>query len=137
MRVSTWMASPVMADVFALWVERGIASILARRKTAEMKSRQAAAADSLQGFDYAAHPTSMHLWLTVPEPWTDREAVTALGERGVIASAGQVFAAAPGAGRNRLRLSLGNPADLATVRHGLGIIAETLSGVPQQATSIV
>ena len=137
MRVSTWMAAPAMADIFALWVERGIASILARRKTAEMKSRQATAADILQGFDYAGHPTSMHLWLTVPEPWTDREAVTVLGERGVIASAGQVFAAAPGAGRNRLRLSLGNPADLATVRHGLGIIAETLSGVPQQAASIV
>jgi len=137
MRASTWMASPAMAEVFSLWVDRGIAGILAREKAEEMRGRQAAAAEILQGFAFAGHPTSMHLWLTVPEPWTDRDAVAVLGEHGVIASSGQVFATAPGAGRNRLRLSLGNPKDLKIVRHGLGVIAETLAGAPQQAASIV
>jgi DNA-binding transcriptional MocR family regulator len=79
----------------------------------------------------------MHLWLTVPAPWTDRDAVAVLGEQGVSVSSGQVFATAPGAGRNRLRLSLGNPKDLKTVRHGLTLVADTLAGAPQQAASIV
>ena len=126
-----------MAEVFALWVDRGVASLLAREKAEEMRARQKAATEILDGFAFNSHPTSMHLWLTLPEPWTDRDAVAVLGEHGVIASSGQVFATGPGAGRNRLRLSLGNPKDLKTVRHGLGVIAETLSGVPQQAASIV
>ncbi|MBO6559278.1 MAG: PLP-dependent aminotransferase family protein [Nisaea sp.] len=137
MRASTWMAAPAMAEIFALWVDRGIALRLAREKAEEMRKRQQAAAEILQGFEFAQHPTSMHLWLMVPAPWTDRDAVAVLGEQGVSVSSGQVFATAPGAGRNRLRLSLGNPKDLKTVRHGLTLVADTLAGAPHQAASIV
>lgn len=137
MRASTWMAAPAMAEVFALWVDRGIARKFATGKAQEMRRRQQAAAEILKGFEFAQHPTSMHLWLTVPAPWTDRDAVAVLAEQGLNVSSGQVFATAPGAGRNRLRLSLGNPKDLKTVRHGLTLVADTLTGAPQQAASIV
>ena len=69
---------------------------------------------------------STHLWLAVPEPWRGT-AAAALVERGVTVADGPVFAAAPGAGRDHLRIALGRPDDLAAVRRGVDLIARTLS----------
>lgn len=137
MRASTWMAAPAMAEVFSRWVEDGTTRRLARAKADEMRRRQAIAAEALAGFEFRSHPASMHLWLALPEPWDDRGAVEALAARGLAVSSGQVFALAPGAGRNRLRVCLGNPPSAEAVREGLELLALTLAEAPRRHASIV
>ena len=53
-------------------------------------------------------------------------------ERGVVTTAGEVFATVQGAGRGRIRLALGRPETLVDTVSGLEIVADVLSGGPAE-----
>ncbi len=137
-RTSTWMAAPIMAEVFSRWVDDGTANRLAEVKRKELEARQKLAAKILDGFQCSTAPTGMHLWLRLPEAWGGMvDVVGAAAERSLSISSGEVFAVRPGAGRGYLRLCLGNPAHTSHVEDGLARLADLLSHPPSLGRSIV
>lgn len=126
LRDTLWMVPPLLVEILARWLADGTAGRLAQAKREEQAARGALARARLGGWLAPAATASPHLWLAVPEPWRG-SAAAALVERGVTVADGPVFAAAPGAGRDHIRLALGKPADQATVRRGLDQIAATFA----------
>src|SRR2546426_1943087 len=81
---TTWMASPLMAELAARLIEDGTADALVERKRKEAAARQALAAKILGPLPGAlAHPNSYHLWLPLPEPWRGEDFASRARQRGV------------------------------------------------------
>ncbi|MEQ8813163.1 MAG: PLP-dependent aminotransferase family protein [Thalassobaculum sp.] len=129
LRDTLWMVPPLVVEILVRWLADGTAERLVEAKRQEQTARGALARARLGGWLAPAPAASPHLWLAVPEPWRGAAAST-LVERGVTVADGPVFAVAPGAGRDHIRLALGKPAQRAAVQRGLDQIAATFARDP-------
>jgi DNA-binding transcriptional MocR family regulator len=138
-RTTVWMAPPVMAEIVRRWVESGLLMRVVADKRRIGRERQALARRWLAdtGATIApTHPNALHLWVALPEPWTDEAFAAEARRNGVQLTAGAHFAI----GRPPLeavRLALGAPAALATVERGLATLADLLRGGAEPSLSIV
>ncbi len=125
-RTSTWMTSPLMAELFAQWENDGTAERLAGEQRQEAIARQRLACQYLGHFSYHTHPQSMHMWLDVPEPWRVDHFVTEAQNRNVSLVSGDLFAVARYDATHAVRLCLSSPATRDDLVQGLTILAEML-----------
>ncbi|MFH1117636.1 MAG: PLP-dependent aminotransferase family protein [Pseudomonadota bacterium] len=125
-----WMASPILAELAAMWIEDGTAELAMRRKQAEARVRNAIADSCLKGLTYRSKETGYFIWLELPEPWTsgalEREA---LARKVGLAMAEQFFVGNGPVPRGT-RVSLTAPHTREALTRGLKVIAEILSGPP-------
>lgn len=136
LRDTVWMVPPLTVEILVRWLADGTADRLIAAKRTEQIARGALARSRLSDWLAPAPAASPHLWLTVPEPWHGT-AAAALVEHGVTVVDGPVFAAAPGAGRDHLRLALGRAADRAAVERGVDVIARTLALDPSLGRAVM
>jgi DNA-binding transcriptional MocR family regulator len=132
LRSLTWMATPLTAEVVAIWIADGTADRLAASRRAEATARQKIAKQALAGFDYRAADTAFHGWLTLPARWRSEAFVTAARERGVLITPAEAFSlgnTAPQA----VRLCLGGARDHEPLSRGLAVLRELLSKSPPSA----
>jgi DNA-binding transcriptional MocR family regulator len=91
-RMTTWMAPPLIAEIVCRWIEDGTAERLMDAQRAENAARIRLASEHLHRFVTPTHPSASHLWMKLPAPWrADRfqqEALTA----GVALTTGEAFA---------------------------------------------
>src|SRR2546427_5489805 len=86
---TTWMASPLMAELAARLIEDGTADALVERKRKEAAARPALAPKILGPPPGAlAHPNSYHLWLPLPERWRGEDFASRERPRGVAGDTG-------------------------------------------------
>jgi len=135
---TTWMASPLMAELAARLIEDGTADALVERKRKEAAARQALAAKILGPPPGAlAHPNSYHLWLPLPEPWRGEDFASRARQRGVAVNPGEVFAAGGVKAPSAVRVCLGAARSRAQLEKGLLILRDTLEGSQHGALAIV
>ena len=135
---TTWMASPLMAELAARLIEDGTADALVERKRKEAAARQALAAKILGPPPGAlAHPNSYHLWLPLPEPWRGEDFASLARQRGVAVNPGEVFAAGGVKAPSAVRVCLGAARSRAQLEKGLLILRDTLEGSQHGALAIV
>ena len=136
-RTTVWMAAPLMAEVMRRWVESGEFMRLVTAKRRIGRERQALARRMLAVAPIApTHANALHLWLTLPEPWTDEAFAAEAQRNGVLVSAGTHFAI----GRpplDAIRISLGAPRTTAELERGLGVLAGLLRSAAEPMRSIV
>jgi DNA-binding transcriptional MocR family regulator len=91
-RMTTWMAPPLIAEIVCRWIEDGTAERLMEAQRAENAARIRIASEHLHRFVTPTHSSAYHLWMKLPAPWrADRfqqEALTA----GVALTTGEAFA---------------------------------------------
>ena len=128
---TTWMASPLSAEVASLLIENGAAAEIARRQREEMRKRQELANRVLAGHSFSSLPAGMHVWLQLPETWRAESFVTSLKRRGVAVTPAEAFAFGHGTSPHSVRLSLGGAtATRSELQNGLRIVAELLANRP-------
>jgi DNA-binding transcriptional MocR family regulator len=127
---TTWMASPLTAEIVTKWIEDGKADsiIEIRRKNAE--ERNHIAAECLKGFDYQGYQNSYFIWLHLPEPWSGEEFEKEALNRGVGIAAAEHFIVGQTPLPKAVRISLFGPRNLTHLLKGLNTIAEILHGIP-------
>jgi DNA-binding transcriptional MocR family regulator len=123
---STWMASPLGAELAAGWIEDGTADRLAAERTEEMKVRDRLARRILGGHRLRSRPGSYHVWLELPDGQAATPTAERLLRRGVAVTPAEAFLAAPGAAPEALRISLSAPREIETLRRALETIAATI-----------
>lgn len=128
LRITAWLASPLLMELAANLIARGDAEKLIRDQRAEIRRRQALAEELLSAFDRTAHPNAPHLWLKLPAPWRAAQFKDELARREVLVEATDSFVVDRGNPTHAIRVSLGTPPSFDRVREGLTIIADTLSG---------
>lgn len=127
---TTWMASPLTAEIVTKWIEDGKADsiIKIRRKTAE--ERNNIAAECLKGFDYQGYQNSYFIWLTLPEPWSGEDFEREVLNRGIGLAAAERFIVGQTPLPRAVRVSLFGPRNPAHLQRGLTTITDTLHGIP-------
>jgi DNA-binding transcriptional MocR family regulator len=93
LRVTSWSATPLPAEIASLWVSDGTADALLRIQRVEIAARQAIVREQLGQHLAGSHPASLCAWLRVPERWTEDGLVRALGQRRIAVTPAEPFQA--------------------------------------------
>jgi DNA-binding transcriptional MocR family regulator len=129
---SSWMASPLTAELAAGLIEDGTAEKLVARQRAAMRRRQAMAATILTAAKVRAQRTGPNLWLPLPDPWTGLQFASYVRAQGALVIPAEAFAAARDPVPHAVRVSLGGAVrDEKELAKGLEILAAALSTRPQ------
>jgi len=137
-RATGWMASPILAEITTRWIRDGTTrSILDWHREESTKRRELA--NQLLGRHGLSAPKrgAYHVWLTLPDPWSQEDFIAEARRRGVILIGSDTFAI----GRNRtphaIRICLGCPNGWHEIERGLKILADILDGSPEINLSVV
>jgi DNA-binding transcriptional MocR family regulator len=127
---TTWMASPLTAEIVTKWIEDGKADsiIQIRRKNAE--ERNHIAAECLKGFDYQGYQNSYFIWLNLPEPWSGENFEKEALNRGIGLAAAERFIVGQTPLPKAVRVSLFGPRNPVHLQKGLITIKDILNGIP-------
>ena len=136
MMASTWMASPISAEIAAACIERGVADRSVQSRLEETAERRKIVKevlgvhlpDRLPGQGY-------HFWLTLPEPWRVEDFVAEARERDVLVSSSETFVVGRGAAPHAVRVCLGAPETRDELEKGLKVLADLLDRSPSPARS--
>jgi DNA-binding transcriptional MocR family regulator len=133
MRATTYMATPLMAEIASLWINDGVADALVAAKRRAAQTRRHIVETALAGARFRSHPAAFHLLLSLPDNWQADEFAAAARRRGVGLTQAASFAVGRGTAPNAVRLCFGTPAGDQVLERGLRIVAELLAEAPQQA----
>ena len=136
LRATTWMATPLAAEIASRWIRNGEGARISAKRRDEYGRRQAAAREILAGLPYSAHPTAMHGWLDLPEDWPSDAFALQARIRGVAVSPSTSFSLSRN-GRNGVRVSISAPGSIDTVARGLDIVARLAREKPRVDFSLV
>ncbi len=133
MRATTYMATPLMAEIASLWINDGIADafVAAKRRAAQVRRRVVETV--LAGACFRSHPAAFHLLLSLPDTWHADDFAAEARRRGVGLTPAAAFAVGRGSAPNAVRLCFGTPAGEALLQRGLRLVADLLTEAPQQA----
>ncbi len=130
-RATTWMASPITAEVAAQLVTSGRAEHVLQENRVELRERNDALRQALTGFDIRTSAFSPHAWLRLPDPWTATQFCRRVETMGYQISPSEAFAASPPGLDKAVRISVSAAQDTAELRMFGRLIAEILSEEPQ------
>jgi DNA-binding transcriptional MocR family regulator len=136
-RLTTWFAPSLGAEIAARWIMDGTAERLLAWQRKELAERHALAQRILPHGLTVSQPSSLQLWLTLPDPWRGEAFAAELRQRGVIAMPAETFAVGRGQPPHAMRLCLCGVAERRQVERGLEIVAETLAGTPRANRTVI
>ncbi|MEX2631174.1 MAG: PLP-dependent aminotransferase family protein [Tistlia sp.] len=131
LRATSWMATPLVAEIASQWLSDGTADRLIQWQRDEMTARQKILQRALRGFRYRCQRHALHAWLTISEQWRVEAFVASLRQRNVAVTPAEVFMVGRGNEPHAVRLSLGATRSRAQFEQGLTVIAELLRRDPE------
>jgi DNA-binding transcriptional MocR family regulator len=131
-------APPVMAELATNLITEGVAGRIVEWKRKEIASRQDLAVRVLGRLALQTHPSSPHLWVRLPEPWSSDDFVSRARHRGILLNGADAFAV------NRdhtdvqaVRIALGPPATRSALEEGLIELMRMISRAPEAYELVV
>jgi DNA-binding transcriptional MocR family regulator len=137
LRGTTWMATPLMAEIATRLIRSGQAERMAGWQRTEAIARQEIAADLLDDAEMMTHPSSFHLWLKLPEPWRREDFTAVARRRGVGVAPADAFTVGRAPVPHAVRVGLSAANDRAELERALRILADIISGPAEQGFPIV
>ncbi len=131
LRATSWMATPLAAEIASQWLSDGTAERLIGWQRDELTARQKILQRSLRGFDYVYHRHALHAWLTVSSQWRVETFVAGLRQRNIAVTPAEVFMVGRGEEPHAVRVSLGATRSRAQLEQGLSVIADLLRRDPE------
>lgn len=132
-RTTSWMATPLVADLATRWIEDGTIDEIVAGQRRELAARQALVASLLKDFDVAAHPSGPNAWVQLPGEWRADGFVRHAFQRGIVLTAPEPFIVGRSAAPHAVRLSVGSAETRADLEQALDILREDLSQRPEPA----
>lgn len=130
-RATTWMASPIAAEVAAQLVSSGRAERVLNENRLELGERNRILTQTLADYDLQTSTCSPHAWLRLPEPWTTTQFCRRIESMGYRVSPSEAFATSQPGVTNAVRISVSAAQDTTEI-HNFGLlIARLLADEPQ------
>jgi len=129
MRVTSWSATNLPAEIATLWIEDGTARNLIGLQRREVRARQAIVADILGPHIAQTHPLSLCAWLKVPSRWTEEGLVRMLAQKNIAVTPSDPFMAGTDT-TGGIRICIGGRLSHTTLSRSLRTIAETFEQLP-------
>ncbi len=108
-QLSTWVASPLCAELARLWIEDGTIDLFIEWHRRECRARFELAQKILGAPDTVARADSWHVWLPLPDPWRAEVFVQQAKLRGVALTPAQAFIVGRETIPHMVRVCLGTP----------------------------
>jgi DNA-binding transcriptional MocR family regulator len=126
---TSWMASPISAEIASGWIRTGTAARLAALHRKELARRHALLSEVLTGFQYTELPSSLHIWMPLPANWRADAVARQAQARGVIVVPSEVFVVGHNHAPQAVRISLGGgAATRSDLKQALETFADVLNG---------
>ena len=129
MRVTSWSATNLPAEVASMWIEDGTAEALVNLQRQEARARQIIVTEKLGGLVAATHPLSLCAWLAVPPRWSEEGLVRALAQRGIAVTPSDPFIAGEG-NTGGIRICLGGRLSHVALAETLATLRATFEQLP-------
>lgn len=129
LRVTSWSASNLSAEIATRWINDGTAEALLAVQREEVRARQAIVAETLGEHVAMRHPLSHCAWLRVPAHWSEKGLVGALLRRGIAVTPSDPFVAGENVGGG-IRICLGGRLSHAALRETLASVRAGLEQLP-------
>lgn len=130
--VTSWMATPLIAEIAARWVEDGTAWRLMDWQRKALAKRQAHASSLFGAGDAIHQPSGMHLWLPLPDPWTVDAFVDQARLQHVAIAPGHAFAMTDDVEVKAVRVCTGGVTE-SVLNRGMAILSRLLNSEPEPA----
>jgi DNA-binding transcriptional MocR family regulator len=134
-RATTWLTSPILAELVTEWIESGEADEMVEWKRSEIAARHDLALDVL-GRWLPRGPVSFHLWLPLPEPWRTEAFVAQARARGVMVTPSQEFMIGRESAPHAVRVCLGATLSRDRLEEGLRRLAVLLAQGPEPVLAV-
>jgi DNA-binding transcriptional MocR family regulator len=131
LRATSWMATPLVAELASRWIANGTADELLQWQRTQLAARHAVLDQVLRGFSYAGHPHSLHVWLPLTEGWRGEAFVSEARLKNVAVTPAEAFAVGPQPAPAAIRISVAATRTAEQLRHGLTILADLLRREPE------
>ncbi len=128
--VANWMATPPMVDLLSHWLTDGTVADLASWQARAIRDRHTLAEQVLGSRMPTCHPYSLHLWLRLPDSWSETAFVEQMRQQGVALATGDAFRSTDKGRHDAVRISLGSTRS-EDLRRGLGLVATALNNAPE------
>jgi len=126
LRATSWMATPLIAELASRWIHDGTADELLAWQRKQLALRHQILDQVLGDFPHASHPNGLHAWLPLPEPWRGEVFVSEARLQNVAITPAEPFAVDRGALPHAIRISVGAARTPDRLREGLEILADLL-----------
>jgi DNA-binding transcriptional MocR family regulator len=126
-RITSSGVAPLLAAAMCQAIENGTLNTLILAKRQDAIRRQEIARDVFRHVPFAAHPSSYHLWLTVPMSREAQQIHASLRLEGVDITPAGAFEVSPTERIRGLRVALGSECDLERLREGLLLVERHVS----------
>jgi len=125
---TTWMASPITAEMVARLITSGRADDVIREKREEARMRNILALEILSGYRRASRTCGFFQWLFLPDSWQGqaRDFELVAREAGVQVFCAEKFSVGSSPVPQAVRISLSGPDTIHTLKKGLEIIKSVL-----------
>lgn len=133
LRATSWMATPLMAEIASRWVDDGTADALLAWQREQIAAYQAAARDGLANFEVAGPPGCPFLWLRLPAQWRAEAFVAEARAQNVAVTPAEPFVVGRDADPHCVRLCLGGARGLDQVTRGMEVLTSLLRRDPEPA----
>lgn len=130
--ITNWMATPIIAEIASRWIADGTATELLNWQRTQLARRNGLVDRVLYGVPHQSCPVGMHVWLPLPEVWSEEEFVAFARNDGVAVAAGANFAIDRARSHRGIRICIGVGTE-AELEEGLLALVRLISITPEPA----
>ena len=131
LRASSWMATPLVAEIAARWIEDGTAKELVDWQRSELKERLDILNRHLAGHRYQAQPSTPHVFLDLPSSWRPANFATHARFERVAVTPAEPFVVGDFPEPQAIRITLGAAVSRRQLDVGLKHLVALLSQEPE------
>ncbi|STS99291.1 transcriptional regulator, MocR family protein [Klebsiella michiganensis] len=131
LRVTSWMASPILAEIASRWVMDGTANHLIEGQKKLISKRQALVRKYFAKYLSGGSPQALSCWINIPEHWQPDHLTAELRKRQVAVSSSSPFSADKTAITHAIRVCIGADCSDAQFEQGLLTIYDLFNQYPQ------
>ena len=128
--VTNWMVTAIMAEIGSRWISDGTAERMLDWQRKALGRRNRLVARIFSGIPYHGSENGMHIWLPLPQSWTEEEFVAHASRSGVAVGPGSSFAVSEVSVEPGVRICLGAET-IQDLERGLTIICRLLRSQPE------
>ncbi|NBC34036.1 MAG: aminotransferase class I/II-fold pyridoxal phosphate-dependent enzyme [Alphaproteobacteria bacterium] len=127
LRTTSWMGTPLVAEIASRWIEDGTMAELVGRQRRELAWRQQLVHGLMGGETYATAETSINVWMSLPPPWRVGNFVDYARQSGVAVIGPEPFMVDRTPVPHCIRISIGAAQDRAQLEAGLRLLRDILA----------
>ncbi|OXT02192.1 GntR family transcriptional regulator [Notoacmeibacter marinus] len=128
--VTSWMVTPLMAEIGSRWIEDGTSEFLLDWQMKALGERNRKAAAILSSTVFNCSENGMHIWLPMPGSWTEDAFVAHARLNGVALAHGSSFELSDSVNKKGVRICLGAET-IETMERGLTVVSRLARSNPE------